>query len=156
VGPARLVAERVLAPRRSLEGAARGAGLYPGVDRALTNGLPPRPDPEAVLIDEPLAARLQSLPRAEVLGTIFPVAETVIARLLGLAFLDREAAGLGLFIPRCRSVHTFGMRFPLDVYFLGRYGEIVGVRRGIPPFRIVRHPGAAAVLELPPEELDAA
>jgi hypothetical protein len=142
-----------------MEGGARPTGLYPGVDRALTNGLPPQPEPfpperepDVFDVEPPLAPRLQSLPRAEVLGRIFPVAETIVARLLGLAFLDWEEAGLGLLIPRCRSVHTFGMRFPLDLYFLGRYGEIVGVRLGTPPFRIVRHRGAAAVLELPPED----
>jgi len=113
-------------------------------------------EPEIAGPPEATAPRLASLPRAEVLGGVFPVAETLTSRLLGLAFLDRRDVGIGLLIPRCRSVHTFGMRFPLDVYFLGRYGEIVGVRLGIPPFRIVRHPGAAAVLELPPEDLDAA
>ena len=39
------------------------------------------------------------------------------SRLLGLALLGRERAGPGLLIPRCRSVHTFGMRFPIDVAF---------------------------------------
>jgi uncharacterized protein len=81
---------------------------------------------------------------------MFPVAETLLSRLLGLAFLDRRDAGIGLLIPRCRSVHTFGMRFPLDVYFLGRYGEVVDVRLGVRPFRILRRRGADAVLELPP------
>ena len=47
-----------------------------------------------------------------------PVATTVSSRLLGLALLRREHAGAGLLIPRCRSVHTFGMRFPIDVLFL--------------------------------------
>ena len=34
--------------------------------------------------------------------------------------LDRHRAPEGLLIPRCRSVHTYGMRFPLDLLFLGR------------------------------------
>ncbi len=79
------------------------------------------------------------------------MATTRRARLLGLAFLDLDSAAPGLLLPGCRSVHTFGMRFPLDVYFLGAYGEPVGDRYGMPPRRIARHREARAVLEVPSE-----
>ena len=39
-------------------------------------------------------------------------------RLLGLAFLGIHEAGPGLLIPRCRSIHTFGMRFDLWVIWV--------------------------------------
>lgn len=94
--------------------------------------------------------RLGRLPRAEVLGSLYPVARGVRARLLGLAMLDAAAAEPGLLIPRCRCVHSFGMRFPLDVVFLGRYGEVLDVRRQLPPRRVAFHRAASAVLELPP------
>jgi uncharacterized membrane protein (UPF0127 family) len=94
-------------------------------------------------------ARLRGLPRQEALGAVYPVATTRRARLLGLAFLDLDAAGAGLLLPGCRSVHTLGMRFPLDVYFLGPYGEPVGARYGVPPLRFVRHREARSVLEVP-------
>jgi len=84
-----------------------------------------------------------------VLGAAYPVAATRRARLLGLAFLDRDDAGPGLLIPACRSVHTFGMRFPLDVWFFGPYGEPLAVRRSLGRARIVRHREARAVLEVP-------
>ena len=71
------------------------------------------------------------------------------ARLLGLALLDRRSAGPGLLIPGCSSVHTFGMRFALEVLFLGGDGAVVSKRADVPPRRVVRHPGAAAVLERP-------
>jgi uncharacterized protein len=131
-------------------------GLYAVVDGALSNGLPPELTEESPELALPAAPRLRSLPHAEVMGTMFPVAETPVSRFLGLAFLDRWEAGAGLLIPRCQSVHTFGMRFPLDLYFLGRYGEILGVRLGVPPLRVVRHRGAESVLELSPEGPDAA
>jgi uncharacterized membrane protein (UPF0127 family) len=67
----------------------------------------------------------------------------------GLAWRDREAAGLGLLIPRCASVHTFGMRFCLDLYFLDREGRVLAVRRRVPPRRLVWQRGACAVLEIP-------
>ncbi|MBS1882536.1 MAG: DUF192 domain-containing protein, partial [Actinobacteria bacterium] len=70
-------------------------------------------------------------------------------RLLGLALLDRAEAGPGLLIPHCAAVHTFGMRFSLDVYFLGPEDEVLGARHAVPPRRFVSHRRAAAVLELP-------
>jgi uncharacterized membrane protein (UPF0127 family) len=93
--------------------------------------------------------RLERLPRARVLEREVAVAAGFRARLLGLALLDRAGADRGLLIPRCRAVHTFGMRFALDVYFLDGHGRVLGARTGVPPRRFVRHPGATAVLELP-------
>jgi uncharacterized membrane protein (UPF0127 family) len=94
-------------------------------------------------------ARLSSAPLQVISGNEVPVAVGIRARLLGLALLDREAAGPGLLIPRCAAVHTFGMRFALDIYFLGSGDEILDVRRGVPPRRFVAHRGAVAVLEIP-------
>jgi trehalose synthase len=93
--------------------------------------------------------RLRRLPSRTVLGHEVPVARGVRARLLGLAHLDRERAGAGLLIPRCNSVHTFGMRFALDLVFLDGGGTVLAVRRGLRPRRVAAHRGAAAVLELP-------
>jgi hypothetical protein len=77
------------------------------------------------------------------------VAATGLSRLLGLALLRPERAGHGLLIPGCRSVHTFGMRFPLHVVFLDRGLVPVSVRGSVSPNRIAREPRAWAVLELP-------
>jgi uncharacterized membrane protein (UPF0127 family) len=93
--------------------------------------------------------RLCHLPRAVVLGHEVPVALRPFPRLLGLALLRRERAGPGLLIPRCRSVHTFGMRFALDLAFLDRQGRPLREERGVRPLRVVSCRGAAAVLEVP-------
>jgi uncharacterized membrane protein (UPF0127 family) len=78
-----------------------------------------------------------------------PVAKDFRTRLLGLAWRDRDRAGPGLLIPRCSSVHTFGMRFPLDVYFLDAAGRVIGARLQVPPRRVLLQRGAAAILEIP-------
>jgi hypothetical protein len=93
--------------------------------------------------------RFRRLERAELLGLEVPVAGTRVSRLLGLALLPRRHAPAGLLIPRCRSIHTFGMRFRLDLIFLDEAGRVVGMRRAVPPGRLVRCPSAMAVLELP-------
>ena len=77
------------------------------------------------------------------------MASTRLSRLLGLAVLSRERAGAGLLIPRCRSVHTLGMRFRLDLLFFDREGRVIEICRDVPPIRLVRCPAADAVLELP-------
>ena len=96
--------------------------------------------------------RFRRLPTAQVASQRVPVAVTLLSRLLGLALLRPERAGEGLLIPRCRSGHTFGMRFPLDLTFLNAHGEMVAVRSDVPRRRFIREPGAAAVLELPAAE----
>jgi uncharacterized protein len=93
--------------------------------------------------------RLRDLPIASVLGREVPVASGLRARLLGLAGLPLERAGAGLLIPRCRSVHTFGMRFPLDLVFLDVAGRELSSRRAVGPCRFACDRRAVAVLELP-------
>lgn len=97
----------------------------------------------------PIARRLRRLPVADALGYEVPVAVALPVRLLGLSRLDREQAGSGLLIPRCRSIHTFGMRFALDLVFLDRDDRPCSVRRGVPPRRLAWDRRASAVLELP-------
>jgi uncharacterized membrane protein (UPF0127 family) len=98
-------------------------------------------------IDHP--RRFRRLPTAQIASHRVPIAVTLLSRLLGLALLRSERAGQGLLIPRCRSVHTFGMRFPLDVTFLDAAGDAVAVRRAVPRNRVVSDSRADAVLELP-------
>jgi uncharacterized membrane protein (UPF0127 family) len=93
--------------------------------------------------------RLRRLPRRPVRGLVVPIATGFRSRLLGLSWLRRERAGEGLLIPACSSVHTIGMRFPLDLVFLDRRGRPLAVHRGVRPLRLVRCRGASAVLEIP-------
>ncbi|MGN6275584.1 MAG: DUF192 domain-containing protein [Solirubrobacterales bacterium] len=79
----------------------------------------------------------------------FPAATDFRTRLRGLAWRDPADAGLGLLIPRCSSVHTFGMRFELDLFFLDAEGRVIALRRRVPPRRVVWKRGACAVLEIP-------
>ncbi len=97
----------------------------------------------------PEAPRLARLPLVSVAGLEVPVAVGVRARLLGLAFLDRGYAGPGLLIPRCASVHTFGMRFALDVAFLDDAGAVIDLRLGVGGNRFLSLRAASAVLEVP-------
>jgi uncharacterized membrane protein (UPF0127 family) len=81
--------------------------------------------------------------------SLIPVAETRLARLRGLALRRRSRAGAGLTIPRCRSVHTFGMLFRLDIYFLDGEGRVVREVAGVAPCRVVSCRAATSVVEVP-------
>ena len=75
------------------------------------------------------------------------VAESWWARLRGLAWRREPPDGWALLFPRCRSVHTFGMRFPIDVVFLDPHGWPIAIRQGVGPGRVVRCGRAGAVIE---------
>ena len=69
------------------------------------------------------------------------------ARAKGLARLEALAPTVALHIPRCRSVHTFWMRFPLDLIWLDRCGAVARVDRGVPPRRVRTCLRARSVVE---------
>ena len=75
------------------------------------------------------------------------MAETGQARLRGLVWRREPPDGWALLFPHCRSVHTFGMRFPIDVVFLDRHGWPIAIERGVRPGRVVACRRAAAVIE---------
>jgi uncharacterized protein len=65
--------------------------------------------------------------------------------LLGRESLDE---GTGLVIAPCQGVHTFGMRFPIDIVGVSRDGRVVKVRERVPARRLVFALKAFAILEL--------
>ncbi len=69
-------------------------------------------------------------------------------RMRGLLGRPDLPAGTGMLFRRCRSVHTVGMRFPLDVVFLDRTFCVLDVCSALPGRWVVRRPGATHVLEL--------
>ena len=65
--------------------------------------------------------------------------------LLGRDGLDPSAA---LIIAPCSSVHTFFMRFVIDVVFVARDGRVVKIARDLKPWRIAGSLRAHAVVEM--------
>ena len=71
-----------------------------------------------------------------------------LQRLTGLIGRRGLPEGVAMEIPRCRSVHTFGMRFTLDLVWLDGSRRVVRVDRGVPPCRVRSCRQARSVLEL--------
>jgi uncharacterized protein len=76
------------------------------------------------------------------------VADTAFARMRGLLGRRGLESGEGLLLRPASSVHTFFMRFPIDVVFVDRCGEVLKVAAAVPPWRAVGCRGAKAVVEL--------
>ena len=88
--------------------------------------------------------------RDSVLGTAIEVAGTATGRARGLLGRDCLADGEGLLFKRCASLHTFFMRFPIDVVYADRNGRVLKLANALPPFRICAAPlRAFYALELP-------
>ncbi len=71
-------------------------------------------------------------------------------RLRGLLGTGPDAGPVML--SRCGSIHTFGMRYPLDVALVGERGEVLAVRRGLVPRAFFSHPDAVCAIERPAVE----
>ena len=84
------------------------------------------------------------------------IARSRWARLSGLAMRKRPSPGRALLLPRCRSVHTCGMRYPLDLVWLDGAGAVLAVERGVRPWRLRSRTGAASVIEAPAGQGEAA
>ncbi|MBU4174072.1 MAG: DUF192 domain-containing protein [Actinobacteria bacterium] len=64
------------------------------------------------------------------------LATTAGERRRGLIGRDDLEPGEALIIPRCRQVHTFGMRFTIDVLFVDGSGVVTRTCRGLAPRRV--------------------
>lgn len=103
-------------------------------------------DPEA----KPLARlRIVNLTRQTILADIAEVADHGAARNKGLLGRDGLPAGGGLWIVPCEAVHTFGMRFPIDLVYIDRNKIVKKVRSSVPPWRLSGCLSAHSIIELP-------
>lgn len=77
-------------------------------------------------------------------------ADTFYKRLKGLMFTKSLPAGHGLLIQPCQSIHTFFMNYSIDVLYLSKDFEIVGLDETLKPAKVGKYQKRAySVLELP-------
>jgi uncharacterized membrane protein (UPF0127 family) len=107
-----------------------------------------RGDAGAGTAEDPSRSRLDRLPGRELAGGLrLAEARSRGARMRGLARLEAMPRTTALHIPRCRSVHTFTMRFALDLIWLDARGRVVRVDREVPPRRLKSCLRARSVVE---------
>lgn len=93
--------------------------------------------------------RVFNLTRQVVIAERVEVADRGAKRRKGLLGRDGLGPGEGLWIVPCESVHTFGMRFPIDLIYLDRKKRVRKVKSGVPAWRLSACFSAHSVMELP-------
>ncbi|MBP9115902.1 MAG: DUF192 domain-containing protein [Acidimicrobiia bacterium] len=67
----------------------------------------------------------------------------------GLSRIDVSKSPKALYFDKCRSVHTFGMRFNLKIVFFNKNQDVIA-SKVIKPNRLVLSPkGTYSILEIP-------
>ena len=85
------------------------------------------------------------------LATNVKVADNLFTRMKGLLGKKGLPIGEALWIKPCFSVHTFFMKFPIDIVFLNKTNQVIAAVSNLTPNRMTRlYPRSFSVLELPP------
>jgi len=98
--------------------------------------------------------RVSNQTRNRILADRADIADDSKKRRTGLLKHSSLEPGEGLWIAPCEGVHTFGMKFPIDVVFLNRKKKILKIRPNMLKRRISFSLRAHSVLELPAGTLE--
>jgi uncharacterized membrane protein (UPF0127 family) len=96
-----------------------------------------------------LKVSVRNQTRNAVLGEAVDVADTSEKRRVGLLKHERLEPGEGLWIKPCESVHTFFMKFAIDLVYVDKHQKVRKVRRAVPPWRLSACLTAHSIIELP-------
>lgn len=102
-----------------------------------------------------MKVRISNSTRGTVLADAAVVAATSAERRTGLLKRTGLSPGEGLWIVPCEGVHTFGMKFAIDIVFLNKRKVVRKVKRAVPRRRIVLDLLAHSVVELPAGAIEA-
>ena len=93
--------------------------------------------------------RVRNQPKNSTLADRAGVADSSATRKRGLLKHTGLAEGEGLWIVPCEGVHSFFMKFAIDVVFLSKKRQVVKIRPNMLKSRIALSLRAHSVLELP-------
>ena len=93
--------------------------------------------------------KVRNSTRGTVVAETADIANDSAKRRTGLLKHSGLGPGEGLWIVPCEAVHTFGMKFAIDVLFLSKKRKVMKIRDSMPQRRISLNLLAHSVLELP-------
>ncbi len=111
--------------------------------------LPQHHSRKRVITKITLKVRVRNRDRGTVLAEAAGVADTSAKRRTGLLKHTQLNPGEGLWIAPCEAVHSFGMKFAIDVVYLDRKKRVRKLRKQMVPRRLSACLTAHSVLELP-------
>lgn len=83
-----------------------------------------------------MTVKLKNLSKDIIVLDDIEIADKFISRLKGLLGKDNLREGQGLKIEPCSSIHTMGMKFPIDVVFVNKDHKIVHIIKDMKPYRL--------------------
>lgn len=92
---------------------------------------------------------MRNATKGTVLAEACLIANTSATRRTGLLKHETLPEGEGMWIVPCEAVHTFGMKFDIDVLYLNKSKKVLKIRSSMPKRRISFCLTAHSVLELP-------
>lgn len=101
------------------------------------------------VIKKGLQITVRNLTRNTTLAGAAEVADTSEKRRTGLLKHDHLGPGQGLWIVPCESVHSFFMKFAIDLVYLDKNKNVRKVRHNMVPWRVSACLSAHSILELP-------
>ena len=94
--------------------------------------------------------KLINLDNESVIANKIHRAESFWNRFKGLMFTDSLPADCGLHIRPCRSIHTFFMKYSIDVLHLDSRHQVVGLEENLQPGKVGKViPNTTEIIELP-------
>jgi uncharacterized protein len=96
-----------------------------------------------------VTVRVLNQTRGTVVAAAADVADTSAKRRAGLLKKEKLERGEGLWISPCESVHTFFMKFAIDLVYIDKKKRVRKVRHAVPPWRLSVCFTAHSILELP-------
>ena len=93
--------------------------------------------------------QILNVTRGTRLADAVEVADRGPTRTKGLLGRKGLVPGGGMWIVPCESVHTFFMKFPIDLVYLGKDRKVCKVRHAVKPWRMSACLSAHSILELP-------
>jgi uncharacterized membrane protein (UPF0127 family) len=102
-----------------------------------------------VLYSSQLKVSIRNRTRDTVLGQEIELADTSAKRRTGLLKHTGLLPGHGLWIVPCESVHTFFVKFAIDLVYVDRKNRVRKVRHAVPAWRMSACLTAHSIIELP-------
>ena len=100
--------------------------------------------------------RVENVSKNTTLGENIKIADSSLRRMVGLLGTPHLEPQSGLLILPTQAIHTFGMKYPIDVVFLDRGRRVVGMRSAVKPWRLTPiFWRAECVVELPAGVIEA-
>ena len=99
--------------------------------------------------------RIENTTRGRLLGDSIILANSSETRRTGLLKHTSLEPGHGLWIRPCEAIHTFFMKFPIDVVYIDKKLKVRKVRHSVGPWRFSGCLTAHSVIELPAGVIEA-